>query len=176
MIFLAALVILLVFFTIWGFNELRGFSGAFLGWCLGMLICIMLSITYLAFDVALFEDEIITKVETRDLIALKDNAGQEEVVASGIFVSRIQTSDGMFYDYLYETDKGIEYDSAPGINSYLNEIDSNFYVEVRTFEYKGCGDLGLWFFDFCAAEPPDPEYYFYIPEESITEEIILDLE
>lgn len=98
-------------------------------------------------------------IETVNLIAVKDNI---------LLTSR--SSNSNYYYYTYDTEYGIASDKTPAAYSfikYVNENEQPYMVHTR--EYSSQFVYYMW--GLCA-----DWYTFYIPEGSVVEDYMIDLE
>lgn len=100
--------------------------------------------------------------QTYSITALNDNFSS--------YVGRYYTEDGLYYSFLYQTDKGITAKSIEADQSYIKNTDSTPQVKENKIRFKNPilnFLLGPW----------STEYTIYIPEDSfIQENYIIDLE
>lgn len=100
--------------------------------------------------------------QTYSITALSDNFSS--------YVGRYYTEDGLYYSFLYQTDKGITAKSIEADQSYIKNTDDAPYIEENKIRFKNPVLnflLGPW----------STEYTIYIPEDSfIQENYIIDLE
>lgn len=100
--------------------------------------------------------------QTYSITALSDNFSS--------CVGRYYTEDGLYYSFLYQTDKGITAKSIEADQSYIKNTDDAPYIEENKIRFKNPVLnflLGPW----------STEYTIYIPEDSfIQENYVIDLE
>lgn len=100
--------------------------------------------------------------KTYSITALSDNFSS--------YVGRYYTEDGLYYSFLYQTDKGITAKSIEADQSYIKNTDNAPYIEENKIRFKNPVLnflLGPW----------STEYTIYIPEDSfIQENYVIDLE
>ena len=100
--------------------------------------------------------------QTYSITALSDNFSS--------YVGRYYTEDGLYYSFLYQTDKGIAAKSIEADQSYIKNTDDAPYIEENKIRFKNPVLnflLGPW----------STEYTIYIPEDSfIQENYVIDLE
>lgn len=100
--------------------------------------------------------------QTYSITALSDNFSS--------YVGRYYTEDGLYYSFLYQTDKGITAKSIEADQSYIKNTDNAPYIEENKIRFKNPVLnflLGPW----------STEYTIYIPEDSfIQENYVIDLE
>ena len=100
--------------------------------------------------------------QTYSITALSDNFSS--------YVGRYYTEDGLYYSFLYQTDKGITAKSIEADQSYIKNTDDAPYIEENKIRFKNPVLnflLGPW----------STEYTIYIPEDSfIQENYVIDLE
>lgn len=100
--------------------------------------------------------------QTYSITALSDNFSS--------YVGRYYTEDGVYYSFLYQTDKGITAKSIEADQSYIKNTDDAPYIEENKIRFKNPVLnflLGPW----------STEYTIYIPEDSfIQENYVIDLE
>lgn len=100
--------------------------------------------------------------QTYSITALNDNFSS--------YVGRYYTEDGLYYSFLYQTDKGITAKSIEANQSYIKNTDDAPYIEENKIRFKNPVLnflLGPW----------STEYTIYIPEDSfIQENYVIDLE
>lgn len=100
--------------------------------------------------------------QTYSITALSDNFSS--------YVGCYYTEDGLYYSFLYQTDKGITAKSIEADQSYIKNTDDAPYIEENKIRFKNPVLnflLGPW----------STEYTIYIPEDSfIQENYVIDLE
>lgn len=100
--------------------------------------------------------------QTYSITALNDNFSS--------YVGRYYTEDGLYYSFLYQTDKGITAKSIEANQSYIKNTNDDPYIEENKIRFKNPVLnflLGPW----------STEYTIYIPEDSfIQENYVIDLE
>lgn len=100
--------------------------------------------------------------QTYSITALSDNFSS--------YVGRYYTEDGLYYSFLYQTDKGVTAKSIEADQSYIKNTDDAPYIEENKIRFKNPVLnflLGPW----------STEYTIYIPEDSfIQENYVIDLE
>lgn len=100
--------------------------------------------------------------QTYSITALSDNFSS--------YVGRYYTEDGLYYSFLYQTDKGITAKSIEADQSYIKNTDDAPYIEENKIRFK---NPVLNFL----LRPWSTEYTIYIPEDSfIQENYVIDLE
>jgi hypothetical protein len=107
------------------------------------------------------------------IYAIQDNVTTSYVHKTYVCKTYSAQND-LNYFYLYEDEdgKGITFDNVPAKKSYLNFTegeDEQPFVHVRKYEVTGI-------FKYLVLDKSyDVEYYFYIPEGSVTSDYNIDL-
>lgn len=97
--------------------------------------------------------------QTYSITALNDNFSS--------YVGRYYTEDGLYYSFLYQTDKGITIEAN---QSYIKNTNDDPYIEENKIRFKNP------VLNFLLG-PRSVEYTIYIPEDSfIQENYVIDLE
>lgn len=100
--------------------------------------------------------------QTYSITALNDNFSS--------YVGRYYTEDGLYYSFLYQTDKGITAKSIEANQSYIKNTNDDPYIEENKIRFKNP------VLNFLLG-PRSVEYTIYIPEDSfIQENYVIDLE
>ena len=128
---------------------------------LGCLIC-----ADVAGDCIQESDQEVKLVNTTNIIALKDSAGN----SGSFFLGSGYIDDDLYYYYAAETERGYKVDKIKASNCYTRYSDDTPRIE----EYKAVG-FKNWY-DYIYAMPSVSYKVVYIPEGSITNVFEVDLE
>lgn len=98
--------------------------------------------------------EAVKQVETVKISTLSDSPV--------VYISRYVNLGAMEYHYITDTEKGLTFDETRAEDSYINFTNETPRVEI--YETRPKNQIINVLFGW-----PDYEYYFYIPEGSITD-------
>lgn len=116
-----------------------------------------------------------THTETKPIYALQDNITTSGSISGGIFYTSGYIDSEFFYFYLTSTDSGLKSEHIPADTTYI-KISDNPRLETTYTNYEFSWIGKILFFPLRPNYPKFQNYTLYIPEDSITNSISVDLE
>lgn len=158
MIYIAVIIICFTFSFYyaydWGFDIEDVFLGFFLGLMLSFLLCLITALFGLV-----FKNEPVY-AETQEIYAINDN-----------YVGRYRGSESMKYCYMVSSDDGYCYKETPADQSSFIYTNDTPHVDIYQYQYTNNIVRWLW-----SIPIKGNKYIFFIPEGSITDNYIIDME
>lgn len=148
-----------------GFWGSLGFSGlmALIGLIAGMILSLILGATFAGFGA---ETRVLSQ-ETKALYALAD--GSE--ISGSFFLGSGSIDDNMRYVYIVETEgKGYKMETVNINSAYIQYSDEEPTVTITSYMFDSR------VLNFFGIYPASTEYIFRVPEGSITNSYVIDLE
>ena len=116
-----------------------------------------------------------TYTETKPIYALQDNITTTGSISGGIFYTTGYIDSELSYFYLTSTDSGLKSEHIPADTTYI-KISDNPRLEITYANYELSWIGKILFFPINTSDTAFQNYTLYIPEESITNSISIDLE
>lgn len=116
-----------------------------------------------------------TYTETKPIYALQDNITTTGSVSGGIFYTSGYVDSELSYFYLTSTDSGLKSEHIPADITYIKTSD-NPRLEIIYANYELSWIGKILFFPIEANHSEFQDYTLYIPEDSITNSISINLE
>ena len=116
-----------------------------------------------------------TYTETKPIYALQDNITTTGSISGGIFYTTGYIDSELSYFYLTSTDSGLKSEHIPADTTYI-KISDNPRLEITYANYELSWIGKILFFPIDTSDTSFQNYTLYIPEESITNSISIDLE
>lgn len=138
----------------WGLNLENVFLGFLMSLAISFLLCLITALFGLV-----FKNEPVY-AETQEIYAINDN-----------YVIRHRSSESMKYCYMILSDDGYCYKEAPAVKSSFIYTNDTPHVDVYQYQYANSIVRWLW-----SAPIKEDKYIFFIPEGSITNNYIIDME
>ena len=114
-------------------------------------------------------------IETKPIYALQDNITTNGSISGGIFYTGGYVDSELSYFYLTSTDSGLKSEHIPADSTYIKTSDTpRLEITYSNYELSWIGKI--LFFPIEANHTEFQNYTLYIPEESITNSISIDLE
>ena len=135
-----------------------------------LLVGMVLNISALIFTTPTEE----TYTETKPIYALQDNITTTGSVSGGIFYTSGYVDSELSYFYLTSTDSGLKSEHIPVDTTYIKTSD-NPRLEITYTNYELSWIGKILFFPLDANYTEFQDYTLYIPEDSITNSISIDL-
>lgn len=136
-----------------------------------LLAGMVLNISALIFTVPTEE----TYTETKPIYALQDNITTTGSVSGGIFYTTGYIDSELSYFYLTSTDSGLKSEHIPADLTYIKTSDTpRLEITYTNYELSWIGKI--LFFPLDVNYTAFQNYTLYIPEDSITNSISINLE
>ena len=116
-----------------------------------------------------------TYTETKPIYALQDNITTTGSISGGIFYTTGYIDSELSYFYLTSTDSDLKSEHIPADTTYI-KISDNPRLEITYANYELSWVGKILFFPINTSDTAFQNYTLYIPEESITNSISIDLE
>lgn len=116
-----------------------------------------------------------TYTETKPIYALQDNITTSGSISGGIFYTTGYIDSELSYFYLTSTDSGLKSEHIPADLTYIKTSDTpRLEITYSNCELSWIGKI--LFFPLNINYTAFQNYTLYIPEDSITNSILIDLE
>ena len=136
-----------------------------------LLVGMVLNISALIFTTPTEE----TYTETKPIYALQDNITTTGSISGGIFYTSGYVDSKLSYFYLTSTDSGLKSEHIPADTTYIKTSDNpRLEITYANYEFSWIGKI--LFFPLDVNHTEFQNYTIYIPEDSITNSISVDLE
>lgn len=106
------------------------------------------------------------KASDTKIIALKDN----QDISGSFYIMGGYVDEDLYYYYATETEFGYKTEKVKAENVYIKYTDGETHIERYVGEFANDGN-NLWGFPMC-----DDRYIIYVPDGTVTNEFIVDLE
>ena len=106
------------------------------------------------------------KASDTKIIALKDNRN----ISGSFYIMGGYVDKDLYYYYATETQFGYKTEKAKADNTYIKYTDGATHIERYVGEFAN-DSLYLWGFPMC-----DDRYIIYVPDGTVTNEFVVDLE
>ena len=116
-----------------------------------------------------------TYIETKPIYALQDNITTNGSISGGIFYTSGYIDSELSYFYLTSTDSGLKSEHIPADTTYIKTSD-NPRLEITYANYVLSWIGKILFFPIETNHLEFQNYTLYIPEDSITNSISINLE
>lgn len=116
-----------------------------------------------------------TYTEAKPIYTLQDNITTTGSISGGIFYTTGYIDSELSYFYLTSTDSGLKSEHIPADTTYI-KISDNPRLEITYTNYELSWIGKILFFPINTSDTAFQNYTLYIPEESITNSISIDLE
>lgn len=114
-------------------------------------------------------------IETKPIYALQDNITTNGSFSGGIFYTSGYVGSELSYFYLTSTDSGLKSEHIPADTTYIKTSDNpRLEITYTNYEFSWIGKI--LFFPLDANYIAFQDYTLYIPEDSITNSISINLE
>lgn len=115
-----------------------------------------------------------THTETKPIYALQDNITTSGSISGGIFYTTGYIDSDLSYFYLTSTDSGLKSEHIPADTTYIKTSDNpRLEITYTNYEFSWIGKI--LFFPLDGNYTAFQNYTLYIPEDSITNSISIDL-
>lgn len=113
-------------------------------------------------------DNVIEYNKTSDtkIIALKDNQN----ISGSFYIMGGYVNEDLYYYYATETEFGYKTEKVKAENTYIKYADGETHIERYVGEFTN-DSLYLWGFPMC-----DDRHIIYVPDGTVTNEFVVDLE
>lgn len=105
-------------------------------------------------------------VSDTKIIALKDNQN----VSGSFYIMGSYVDEDLYYYYATETEFGYKTEKLKADNAYIMYTNGETHIEKYVGEFAN-NSANLWGFPMC-----DDRYIIYCPDDTVTNEFIVDLE